>query len=225
MTDLWATLIGLILGAALVPVHLIGTILVLRSGPSRLPALGWVVGMVVVRLAQGAIFGLLLTPTYVEATDEEGLAITSLLLLVVALLLLVNAGRKLLKQPDDDAPPPAWMGMFRGVAPGKAFLLGAGLIAVDPKGWVFTLGAIGAIEYASLGLGAGVATFVAFTLLTVFTHAGLLAAAMLSPQRADAALAGIEAWLERYNRPILIVASLVFGIYFGVKSLSGLGVI
>jgi hypothetical protein len=225
MSELWSTLIPLIIGSALVPVHLIATILVLRSSADRLPAVAWVAGMTTVRLVQGAIFLILLDRAYADASDEDALAITSALLLVIAVILLVNAVRKILDQPDEEAPSPQWMAMFNGTSPGRAFMLGAGLILVDPKAWVFTLGAIGAIEYADLAPASMVLTYLAFAVLAASSHAALVGMAVVAPERANALLATIARWLEANSRALLIVVSLAFGAYFLIKALGGLGVI
>ena len=49
--------------------------------------------------------------------------------------------------------------------------------------------------------------------------------AFAAPARADVALGRFSVLLERYNRPIMIVLGLVFGTWFLVKGLSGLGVL
>ena len=45
------------------------------------------------------------------------------------------------------------------------------------------------------------------------------------PARAAAMLDGITGFLARYNRVIMIVLGAVFGTWFLVKALSGLGVL
>ncbi len=225
MTELWTTLVPLIIGSAVVPVHVIATILVLRSTADRLPAVAWVAGMTLVRLLQGAIFLFLVDQAYADASDDDALALTSAFLLVIAVLLLVNGVRKILDQPDEEAPSPNWMAMFEGISAGRAFLFGAGLIVVDPKAWVFTLGAIGAIEYAGLGATARALTYLVFAILATSTHIVLVSAAIVSPARANAALGTFSVWLESNSRALLIVVSLVFGVYFGIKALAGLGVL
>jgi hypothetical protein len=56
-------------------------------------------------------------------------------------------------------------------------------------------------------------------------HLGVVGFAYASPARADAGLARFSGLLERYNGPIVIVLSLVFGTWFLVKALTGLGII
>ena len=161
MADLWTTLIPLALGSAIIPVEIALTILVLRA-PGGVPkALAWVAGMTAVRLAQWVVLG-----PVVETAVDDGQPGTSLvegaILLVVAITFLVIAARKATNQPDEDAPPPGWMAMMDDVSAGRAFLMGAALIALNPKLWAFTLGALGAIGDAELSGSGGLAAFLVF---------------------------------------------------------------
>lgn len=226
MTDLWTSLIPLIIGGALVPIQIIITILLLRSGAGRITAVAWVAGMTTVRLGQGLVFGLVLGggASSGSSSDGPGTAV-SLLLLVLAVVFYVTAARQLLRHPDEDAPPPKWMAIIDGIRPGKAYLLGVGLLAVGAKFWVFTLGAIAAIADAGLGTVPSIATFLVFVALTESIHLLALGVAYLLPQRSASVLARISGLLEAYNRPIMIVLGLVFGTWFLVKALGGLGIL
>ena len=79
MTDLWSSLIPLIVGGALVPIQIIVTTLLLRSKAGKVAAAAWVAGMTTLRLAQGLVFGLLLgsrtgSGSTSERTRYRGLA-------------------------------------------------------------------------------------------------------------------------------------------------------
>ena len=112
MTGLWASLIPLIIGSALVPIQIIITTLLLRSKAGKGTAVAWVTGMTAVRVAQGLVFGLVLgTGSESVAGDGPGTAI-SLLLLLVAVVFFIGAAKQILKHPDEDAPPPRWMALF-----------------------------------------------------------------------------------------------------------------
>ena len=147
------------------------------------------------------------------------------LLLVVGITFLVIAARKATNQPDEDAPPPAWMTMMDGVSAGRAFLMGAALIALNPKLWAFTLGALGAIGDAELSGPAGLAAFLVFVVIAQAFHLGSIALTVVSPARADRVLGGMNAWLERHSRVVLIVFSGVFGFWLLAKSLAVFGVL
>jgi hypothetical protein len=228
MSDLITTLIPLVVGSAIVPIQIIVTILLLRGPGGRIVGLAWVGGMTAVRLLQGLVFGLILGSRSTgsgTAEDDGSSVIVSLVLLVLAVLFYVVVAKQLLRQPDEDAPPPRWMAMLDGVTPGRAFAMGFGLLAIGAKFWVFTLGAIGAIGAAELGQPDATIAFLLFVLLAESIHLAAVGFAFAAPARADVALGRFSVLLERYNRPIMIVLGLVFGTWFLVKALSGLGIL
>ena len=153
--------------------------------------------------------------------------VVSIILLVVALLFLTKAVKLLLSGADDDedAQPPRWMKLTQSVTAGRAFLFGAGYVAIAAKLWVFTLGAIAAIDEAGLGNAASVALFVLFVALAEAIPIAFVAYAALAPSSSQVLLGKVSAWLERHNRVIVIVLGLVFGVWFLLQALSGLGVL
>lgn len=224
MVELWTTLIPLALGSAIIPVEIALTILVLKA-PGGVPrALAWVGGMTVVRIAQWVILG-----PIVDTAVDDGQPGTSLvegaLLLVVGILFLVIAARKATDQPDEDAPPPGWMAMMDDVSAGRAFLMGAALIALNPKLWAFTLGTLGAIGDAELTGAAGLAAFLVFVAIAQGFHLGSIALTVVAPARAERVLGGMNAWLERHSRTVLIAFSGVFGVWLLAKSLAAFGIL
>ncbi len=226
MLSTWAPLIPLVIGSALVPVQIVITTLLLRSGAGRFTAVAWVAGMTTVRLVQGLVFGLLLdsASAAASASGEASLA-ASLLLLVLAIFFYVSAAKQLLKEPDEDAPAPRWMTRMDAIQPGKAYLLGVGLLAVGAKPWVFTLGAIAIIGEAGLAREASIAAYLVFVVLAESLHLALLGIAYAAPERAAVMLDGIAGFLERNNRVIVIGLGLVFGTWFLLKALGDLGII
>lgn len=224
--DLWTILLPLIVANAILPLQIVVTILLIRSDDGRLTAFAWIVGMTVVRLAQGVIFGFILAEA-VEGTDggDGPGPVESTLLLLVALAFLILAARKALKVPDDDAPPPRWMTLVATAGPLRALLLGAGMVALSPKLWAFTLAAIGAIAEAGLDQPAAVGSFLMYAVGAVGVHLGLLVGAVVAPARADVALGRFANALERYDRPLMIAVSVIFGTWFLLKALDGYGVL
>jgi hypothetical protein len=226
MADLWAALIPLIIGSALVPIQIIITILLLRSAAGRITGVAWVAGMTTIRLAQGLVFGLLLSSSKESDAASGGPGtLVSVVLLVVGILFWVTALRQLLAHEDADAPPPKWLAMIETVSPGKAFLLGIGLLAIGAKFWVFTLGAIAAIGDAGLEPAAAIITFLVFVALAESIHLAILAIAYAAPDRSDVLLERMADWLKRHNRLLMIGLGAVFGTWFVYKALGGLGVI
>ena len=226
MTTLWSSLLPLIVGSALVPIQYVITTLLLRSRAGKVTAVAWVVGMTTVRLAQGIVFGLIIGSSTGggETSDGSGSAV-SLLLLVVAILFYVAALKQLLGHPDEDAPPPTWMAMVEEATPGKAFLLGLGVLAISAKFWVFTLGAIALIGDAGMDRPASIATFLVFVVLAESVHLALLVLTYVLPDRSSAILDRLASLLERYNRILVIGLGLIFGTWFLIKALSGLGLL
>ena len=226
MIDLWTTLIPLIVGSAILPVQIAITILLLRSEGGRLTAVAWVSGMTAVRLAQGVVFGLLLGAAAAEAGDGEGPGpIASTLLLVIGVVFLVTAARKLLDQPDEDAPPPRWMAMVESMTPARAFLLGAGMVAISAKLWAFTLGAIGAIADADLGQPAAIAAYLVFVVAAASIHLAAIGVTVVAPDRAGPLLGRASGLLQRYSRAMMVGLGLVFGSWFILRALGGFGVL
>ena len=224
MGELWSTLIPLIVGSAVVPVQIVVTVVLLRS--SLRTAAAWVAGMAAVRLSQGVLFGFVLSESGADsvASGSPGV-VASGLLLVFAVLFYVTALRMALADDDADAPPPKWMSKAESMSPMGAFGAAAGYVAISLKFWVFTLGAIGAISDAHLGRVTSVLTFVAFVALALSGNLAVLAFAAASPDRSATALERFADWLQRNNRIITIALGVLFGTWFLVKALSGLGFI
>jgi hypothetical protein len=225
LADLWGSLLPLAIASAVVPVQLVVTVLLLRSAHGRIAALAWVAGMLTVRLGQGVVIGLLLAPGALEDDPAEAGVAASLLLLVVAILLLVMAARKAVGEPDEDAPPPRWMALVQGATPVRAYAMGVGLLLIGAKFWVFTLGAISAIEAAELPTGAAALTYLVFVLIAMSVHLVIVGMSYLVPDRAEVALARFSDLLTRYDRPVTIALGVVFGSWFLIKALDGLGII
>jgi threonine/homoserine/homoserine lactone efflux protein len=224
MTDVWTILIPLAVGSALIPVEIALTVVVLRA-PGGIPkALAWVGGMTAVRLAQLLVLG-----PIVDVAVDDGETGTSVaegaILLLVGVLFLVIAARKAANQPDEDAPPPAWMTLMDDVSTPRAFGMGAAVIGLNPKLWAFTIAALGAIGDADLGGAASVAVFLVFVIAAQSVHLGAIGISILAPDRSREVLDGMNAWLERRSRALLIGLSAVFGAWLIARSLAAFGIV
>ena len=225
MSALWAALAPFIIASALMPVELVITLALLGT-PGRVRTAGAAVsGMVLVRLLQGLIFGMILHWGRRDDTEGGHGWLVSTVLLVVAILLLVSAVRELLGGNDADDPPPKWMAALSSMTPGKAFLLGAAVILISVKLWVFTFAAMGEIGDAGLPRSTNAVTYTAFVLLGVSTHLAIIAAAAFFPNRSRAFLDRSLIWLQDHNRVIMIGLGLVFGGWFLYKGLHGFGIV
>ena len=223
---MWSSLIPLILGGVLEPVEIVITIMLLGT-PSRVRAASaWITGHVGTRLLQGLVFGTILHwGTRGADSDRAHHWIVSTVLLVVAVLFLVTAARELFSDDDPNAPPPKWMTMLMSATPTKAFFIGAGVITVSVKAWVFTLAAISVIGNAGLTKVANIGSYIAFVLLAMSVNLLIVAAAALFPAKSRILLDRILRWLQDNNRPIMVVVGLVFGTWFGWKALHGFGIL
>ena len=223
---MWSSLIPLILGGVLEPIEIAITIMLL-STPSHLRAAGaWIAGHCGTRLLQGLVFGTILHWGARGADSNRSHHwIVSTVLLVVALLFLVTAARELFSDDDPNAPPPKWMTMLTSATPTKAFFIGAGVITVSVKAWVFTLAAISVIGSAGLGRVANIGSYIAFVLLAMSANLLIIAMAAFFPERSRSVLDRTLRWLQDHDRPIVIVVGLVFGIWFGIKALNGFGIL
>lgn len=222
MGDLLIQLLPVILGATLAPLYPIVVLLLLQGQGGLRKASAFVLGAVAVRAVQGVLFGFVFGAA-AEAYPADGPEIiASTLLLLLGILLLIAAFKKWQNQPDPDDPPPQWMAALSGLSALRAAGAGALFVAIAVKQWVFTLTAIDTIQGAALGPTTAAAAYLIYTLATqVLVLLPILAYALV-PQRSARPLQAARAWLERYNRPIVIAVSLIFGVYFLVKGISGL---
>lgn len=216
-----AELLPLIVAAAVLPVWIIMTLFLLRSEGGLLKAGAFVAGAVGVRLLQGALFGLVLGADD-DAGNERAGVIKATLLLVVGILMLIAAYKKWRKEEDPDAPPPKWMSTLSGLSTLKALGMGALLMTVAVKQWVFTLSALAIIDAGQMDTPAGVLLFLIFTIgAQSLTLAPIIAYAIAQAQSGKV-LDTAQGFLERYNRVITIAVSLVFGVWFVWKGVTGL---
>lgn len=224
MSSTIVSLLPMSIGSAVVPMQIIMLLLMLTSAKQGLTkAIAFVAGMTLVRLGQGVVFGLILTGGQ-GATDtgSEGSSwIVSTLLTVLGILLLISFFRTLIGEEDPDAPPPKWMLMLDTMTPLLAFGAGAGLLLIAPKMWVFTLSAIGTIDNAGLGEPSSTITFLIFVLLAQSLLILPILMRLILPERSQAWLGSLSDWLEAHNRQIMIVVSLIFGLLFLYKGISG----
>ncbi|MBK8047518.1 MAG: GAP family protein [Anaerolineales bacterium] len=215
-------LLPLIIGAALLPVWIIMTLFLLRTEHGVRKALAFVVGAIAVRLVQGILFGYVFGASATAEGEEGSSLIVATLLLVVGILLLVSAFKSWRKEEDPDAPPPKWMARFDQLSTLHALGMGALLMAVSIKQWVFTLSAIAVIEEAQLMGAAAIATYLGFVLAAQSLMVAPIIFCMVAPTKSASALDTLQGWLERNNRTILLWVSLIFGLWSSWKGIAGL---
>ena len=210
--DVIAELLPLIVGATAVPFYPIVVLLMLQGEGGLVKAVAFVAGNIAVRLAQGVLFGFLFGVAMAASSDDSQRVGVSTLLLIVGILLLITAVKKWQKEEDPDAPP-QWMSAIGGLSAVKALGAGALLVTVGVKQWVFTLSAIGVIGEAELGEVAGT-LYLIYVLATQTLVVLPIVGYAVVPHQAARPLKAAESWLEQHNRVIVIIVSLIFGVWF-----------
>ena len=222
MDTVIVSLLPLIVGAALLPVWIIMALFLLRGEGGLLKAAAFAAGAMTARVVQGILFGFVFS----EATDASGEGgsdlITSTLLLVLGILMLISAVKKWRKEEDPDAPPPKWMEILGGLSAIQAFGIGALLMSLAIKQWVFTLSAIAVIEQGNLSRADSVLTYLFFVLAAQSLVLAPVLISAVAPAQSTKLLDAIHGWLERNNRAIVIAASSIFGVWFLWKGIAGL---
>lgn len=223
MAAVLVELLPLILGAVLAPLWIVIVLLMLASPGGLGKAAAFVLGMTLTRLAQGVVFGLILAASPDAQADSGGKSpVVSTLLMLVGILLLVAAVRKWRKEDDPDEPPPKWMQSLEHTPPLKALGLGALMVAIGPKLWVFTLSALAIISAAEPGLAGGIAIYITYIILAQIVLILAVLISAIAPQAASTTLQRAMGWLTAYNRPISITVALIFGLYFALDGARGL---
>jgi hypothetical protein len=224
MENLFVSLLPYIVGSAVVPLQIIICLLLLQSPRQGLfKAIAYVLGMTITRLFQGLLFGFVLAGATISAEESSGKnPVISTLLLVLGILLLITAYKKWRGEEDPDEPPPKWFTLIDSASPLKAFGIGIGLPLIAVKLWVFTLSALATIAAAQLGQPSSTIAFLLFILLAQSLLLLPILVRILRPQRSQATLNRISAWLTKNNRPIVTAVSLVFGLWFLYSGVSGL---
>ena len=215
-------LLPLIVGAALLPAWIIIALFLLRGEGGVRKALAFAAGAMTVRLVQGVLFGYVFG-TAADAYGESGSnLITSTLLLVVGIVMLISAVTKWRKEEDPDAPPPKWMAILGGLSALQAFGVGALLMALSIKQWVFTLSAIAVIEQAQLSHTGNVLTYLFFVVAAQSLVLAPILVSAVAPAQSTKMLDAMQGWLERNSRVIVIAVLLIFGVWLLWKGIAGL---
>jgi len=225
---MWLTLLPFIVGSAVTPVQTLITLLLLqRPRGAVLVASAFVAGLTVLRAIQGLLLTLLLPGDAIaqrNSSDGAG-PVESGVLIVLAILLYATAVQQALADEDPDAPPPKWIDKARSISAPRAFLVGIGLVLISAKFWVFSLGVVGAIREAGITVQAGVLTYAVYVAFAAAIPFTLIAIKVIAPESSAVLFESWEQWLQRNRGRVVVGFSLVFGTWFLLTGLSGLGVI
>jgi hypothetical protein len=213
--------IPMMIGAAVVPVWITLVLLLLRSQGGLFKATAFVSGQILVRLIQGLVFGSALKSSAAAHTQTGASRIVAALLLAAGIFLWMTALTQWAKK-EAAVPLSKWMLRSQSVSTRKAFLFSVLLMVTATKQWLFTLSALGVIREANLTRPLNIIVFLVFVL---GAHSLLLTPIVIyaaAPKQSSRFLEASSQWLERHNRTIVIVVSLVFGAFFIFKGIRGL---
>ena len=224
MTSVLINLLPLSIASTIGPGQILFDILLLRA-PARgtLKAISFVGGITAVRLLQGLLFGFILTGA-VMATIGLGQTgvISSTLLTVLGIFLLISAYRQWREGESPDASPPKWLTMIDDFSSIKAFLIGCLIVVTSPNLWVFTLSAISMIGEAQLSQLDSIVAYLLFILVAETLVLVPILIRIAAPAQSTRILNNMSDWLTQHNHNLMIGVSLVFGLFFLIKGISGL---
>lgn len=214
-------LLPLMLSAAIAPSWIVIQLLLLRRPGGIAAAVAFVAGMTFTRLAQGALFGFSLV-TFGRGDSATVRTLTSTVMLLLGILMLVTAVRKLLYVPDPDGPPPSWVKHISGMSPLLAFALSTGSLIISGKQWVFTLAALGIIREGELRRPEATIAYLIYVLAAQVLLLLPLLGMIVARERTTTLLDDAMAWLKANERAIMVTVSVVFGVLFLSKGITGL---
>ena len=209
----------------LLPLWLVIEVRLLGSHRGLAKAVALVAGMTAVRLVQGVVFALVagrIEPGDPATAEQEAHWFVSAVLVVLGVVLIVAGVRLLLGDHDPDAAPPRWMQWVDSMGVGKTAGFGAGLVAVNSKSWIFTLGALGTIVEADLSVGEQIGAYLVFVVAAQALLIGLILVRLCLPARSASWLATLSTWLETHSTTISVTVALLFGTIFLIKGVTGL---
>jgi Sap, sulfolipid-1-addressing protein len=223
MSAVMVSLLPLIIGASVGGLAwIIMTLLLLRSEGGLIKAVAFASGAITVRVLQFILFGYVFGVA-IDTGGYEGFnLIRSTLLLVAGILLFITAAKTWSKGADPDAPPPRWMKALSGVSELTAFGMALLLMTVEIKQWVFTLSAIAVIDNAHLGLTGSILAYLFFIAAAQSLMLIPIVGSAVAPAQSAKMVKVPLDWLERNNRVITIVVSLIFSAWFLTQGTSGL---
>jgi threonine/homoserine/homoserine lactone efflux protein len=203
-------LIGL--GIALEPFPLMAFILILSTKKGTRKGLAFVLGWLACLIA--VIAAVILTtggkpPRPQTAPSTAALAIK--LTLGIVLILLAARQRRRMGRPRK---PPSWMASLDRLS-----LWAAAGLAVFLQPWTLVAAGAATVVQAKLSTGGDYATLVLFCLLGTSSFLYLELYAAFAPAAATVRLERMRAWLDTRQDQVIILVSLLLGIYLASKSI------
>jgi hypothetical protein len=215
--------LALAVAAAISPVPIIASVLLLLTPRAAATGTAYVVGWLLGLIALGAIVLLIAHPAGASSNGEPATWV-SLLELALGILVLLVALRQWRFRPQGDAEPPTpkWMGTIESFSVGKAFAVGLFLGALNPKNIPLTVAAAASIAATGISNGRQAVVLIVFAVVGTIGVAAPLAIYLATGDQAAHLLDGLRHWLARNNPVIMTVLLLVIGSKIIGDAISGL---
>ncbi len=211
-------LVPLALVVAISPLSIIPAVLVLHTPRPKPTSLAYLAGW---------IFGLAaLTAIFVEVSSllgglDKSPRWASWLRIVIGIALIVFGVFRWLTRKRS-AHSPAWMKKITSATPGRAAVIAAALVVVNPK--VLFICAAAGLAIGSAGLGtAGAWISVVFYVLVAASSAAIpVLAYAVAGERLDGPLTRLKDWMERHNAALVAAILFIIGVLLLYKGIHGL---
>ena len=212
MLDAFLKSLPIAAGTLVATLPLIGVSLLLVARPERGPYLAFLSGWIAGGMLTGSVAVLLSDlSTPGRQAPADWVVWLRLALGAVLIGLAVRKWLRRSKSGDKDDTPP-WMQRFETMPGRRTFLLGAALVALNPKNAVlFASGAL-AIASATYDPAAQVLALAGFALVASLGVAAPLVLTILMGERAQAPLAVMKGLIARHSATILCVVLAALGL-------------
>jgi hypothetical protein len=216
-------ILPLAVGAAISPVPIIASVLLLLTPRATATGSAYVAGWLLGMIALGAIMLLIAHPAGASSNGKPATWV-SLLELALGILVLLAALGQWRKRPQgaDEPPTPKWMDTIESFNVGRAFAVGLFLGALNPKNIPLTIAAAASIAATGISNGDQAVVLLVFALVGTIGVAAPLAIYLAMGDRARHVLDGLRHWLARNNPVIMTVLLLVIGSKILGDAISGL---
>lgn len=220
MNEIIGELIPLALGVAISPVPVGAAVLILMSPRPRGISVGFLVGWVVGIIVAISLFTALAALIPPSDPDEPRPILGTIkILLGLALVWLAARGWRRRSRDGTPVKAPGWMSMMSNLTVVRAIGLGFLLAAFNPVDTLMAIAAGVDVGSAALDGGQIVTAIAVFTVIGASTVAIPVIAYLIAPHAMAPKLAGMRAWLVRYNATVTIVLLLVVGVALVGKGL------
>jgi hypothetical protein len=213
----------LAVGAAISPVPIIASVLLLLTPRAAMTGTAYVVGWFLGLIALGAIV-LLIAHSGGASSAGQPKTWVSLLELALGVLVLLAALAQWRSRPGGDAEPPTpkWMGAIESFSVGKAFAVGLFLGALNPKNIPVTIAAAAAIAGTGISHSDQAIVLLVFAVVGTIGVAAPLAIYFAMSDQAAHVLDSLRHWLARNNPVIMTVLLVLIGSKILGDAISGL---